>query len=164
MGSLLALCFSLLPAWLLGSRLLSPVFGAGLGVICGILFGVSIAAFAGRREEEFALKNPCAPREKLLDRGAANHFLRGGAVGGHLWLTDERLYFESHAYNLQNHTLTIPLSGIEGARLGLISAFVPTGLEVVTDGKRERLAIQNRRDWAGAIREATDHRTSPVGG
>ena len=101
MGSLWVLCFSLLPAWLFGSTLLSPVFGVGLGVLCGVLFGVSIATFVGRREEEFAPRNPCAPGETLLESGAANHFLRGEAVGGYLWLTDERLHFESHAYNLR---------------------------------------------------------------
>lgn len=38
MGSLLVLCFSLLPAWLFGFRFLFPVFG----VACGVLFDVSV--------------------------------------------------------------------------------------------------------------------------
>jgi uncharacterized membrane protein len=89
--------------------LVASLFGLGfdllklglvMGTVCGVLFGVTMAAFAGSQRRRFASRNPCVPGERLLKHGPANHALRGEGVGGYLYLTDGRLLFESHGFNV----------------------------------------------------------------
>ena len=161
MGLFWIFWFSLLPAWLVGFSLMPPLFGAALGLASGVLFGALMAAFVGRQERSFALQDPRAPGEKLVKQGGANHFRRGEAVGGYLWLTDRRLLFRSHRHNLQNHELSIPLRDVEGARPYLVAGVVPTGLRVYASGRREHFVVGDRRAWAAGIGAAADRLRLP---
>lgn len=95
--------------------------------------------------------------EKILRRGAANLQRGAETVGGELLLTDQRLYFRSHALNLQTGTTEIPLSHIRHMRpcwtrfLGLIP-LLPNSLAVgLSDGTEHRFVLVGRKEWAAAI-------------
>jgi hypothetical protein len=80
-------------------------------------------------------------------------------VGGRLWLTTERLVFESHGFNVQTGTTVIDREEISSAEpcwtrfLGLIP-LAPNSLAVtLRDGTTHRFVLWGRREWAAAILE-----------
>ncbi|MEG3192315.1 GRAM domain-containing protein [Lysobacter sp. D1-1-M9] len=97
------------------------------------------------------------PDEKLVREGRANLQRGMEAVGGKLFLTDQRLFFQSHAYNVQAGPTQIALSDVRGAQLcwtkflGLIPLF-PNSLAVQTaSGSEYRFVLSSREQWAAAI-------------
>jgi len=97
------------------------------------------------------------PEEKLIRDGAANLQRGAETVGGKLFLTDQRLLFQSHSFNMQTGATEISLSQIRGIRpcwtkfLGLIP-IAPNSLAVVTTSDIEyRFVLFGRKDWAAAI-------------
>ncbi len=157
MGAIFVLHFSLRPFF--GFRYDLLVFGVGIGTVCGVLFGVLMAAFSSYQGKKLTSENPCGLGEELIKQGGANHFLRGEGVGGYLYLTNERLLFKSHKFNIQNHEVSILIADIDSARPYLVAGFVPSGLEVVTGDRRERFVVAGRHDWAEEIRRANGQRT-----
>jgi hypothetical protein len=56
--------------------------------------------------------------EKMLLEAGASHIKGIEAVGGKLTLTDKRLVFKSHRFNLQNHQQEIPINEIKAVSQG----------------------------------------------
>ncbi len=81
------------------------------------------------------------------------------AVGGRLYLTTQRLIFESHRLNVQAGATVIRLTDIEGVwkcwtRLFGLIPVVPNSLAVATEtGKIYRFVISDRDKWMNIIRE-----------
>jgi hypothetical protein len=78
-------------------------------------------------------------------------------VGGWLYLTNQRLIFESHAFNIQTGRTIILLVNITGTRkcwtkfLNLIPLF-PNSVAVATkEGKEYRFVTFDRQTWIDAI-------------
>jgi len=97
------------------------------------------------------------PNENLVREGAANLQRGAETVGGRLFLTDQRLVFQSHSFNIQTGATEIPLSQVRGTRLcwtrflNLIP-LLPNSLAVATSsGAEYRFAIFGRKEWATAI-------------
>ncbi|HBN54099.1 MAG TPA: hypothetical protein DD456_08765 [Stenotrophomonas sp.] len=94
--------------------------------------------------------------ETLLREGAANLQRGMEAVGGRLFLTDRRLLFRSHGFNVQDGDTEIPLARIRGARpcwarlLGVLP-LLPNSLAVATDERDYRFVLFGRRQWLAAI-------------
>lgn len=93
-------------------------------------------------------------------RDAGANLQRGiEAVGGRLYLTSERLIFESHRFNVQTGATVIRLNEIEGVwkcwtRLFGLIPLVPNSLAVATErGKIYRFVISDRDAWMRIIRE-----------
>jgi hypothetical protein len=99
------------------------------------------------------------PNEKLQREGVANLQRGVETVGGKLFLTNQRLFFQSHSFNIQTGATDIPLSKIVGARrcwtkfLGFLPVF-PNSLAIDTIGGVEyRFVLWGRSNWATAICE-----------
>lgn len=97
------------------------------------------------------------PNEKLLREGAANLQRGAETVGGKLFLTDQRLFFQSHSINFQTGSTEIPLTQVRSTRLcwtkflNLIPVF-PNSLAVETSsGVEYRFVLFGRKAWAAAI-------------
>lgn len=95
--------------------------------------------------------------EKMLRKGAANLQRGAETVGGTLFLTDQRLVFQSHAFNIQTGPTEIPLPEIVGTRrcwtrfLGLVP-IMPNSLAVTTTrGAEYRFVLSGRGEWEAAI-------------
>lgn len=97
------------------------------------------------------------PDETIIKEGLAN--MRRGIlwVGGKLCLTDQRLVFEPHAFNIRRSATIIPLSSLAGVRkcwtrlLNLIPV-VPNGMAVsLKEGKKYRFVVWGRQEWVSAI-------------
>ncbi len=105
------------------------------------------------------MKIALAPGETLLREGAANLQRGIETVGGRLFLTDARLVFIAHAFNVQAGITDIPLASIHGVRpcwthfLGLIP-LAPNSLAVHAAAAEYRFVLSNRSWWGQAIMAA----------
>ena len=106
------------------------------------------------------------PNETLVREGVANLQRGAETVGGRLFLTDQRLLFQSHALNFQTGSTDIPVHQIQGVRLcwtkflNLFPLF-PNSLAVQTSGGTEyRFVLLGRKAWAAAI-GTQSHAASP---
>ena len=103
------------------------------------------------------MKSELLANETVVREGAANLQKGIEAVGGKLWLTNQRLVFESHALNVQSGITEINLSDVKMVRpcwtkfLNLIPLF-PNSLRIETaDGKHHQLVLFGRSKWKSAI-------------
>ena len=97
------------------------------------------------------------PNEKLLREGAASLQRGVETVGGKLFLTDQRLLFQSHAFNIQTGSTEIPLPQVRSTRpcwtrfLNVVPLF-PNSLAIETSsGTAYRFVLFGRKAWASAI-------------
>jgi hypothetical protein len=95
--------------------------------------------------------------ETPIKQGDANLQRGIETVGGQIYLTNQRLIFESHAFNVQTGATVVPLTDITGARkcwtkfLNLVPLF-PNSVAVTTNGGKEyRFVIFGRQEWIDAI-------------
>ena len=113
------------------------------------------------------METPSLPNETPVKQGAANLQRGIETVGGKLYLTNQRLVFESHALNIQTGATIIPLSSINRTRkcwtkfLNMIPIF-PNSIAVSTkEGKEYRFVAFGRQDWIDAIEAALGVSMSP---
>ena len=98
--------------------------------------------------------------ERILKDGTANFQKGMEAVGGKLYLTNQRLVFEAHLINVQRGVTEIGLSDIQSSekcwtKFAGIVPLVPNSLKVITkQGKEHRFALYGRQAWAAAIEVA----------
>jgi len=104
-----------------------------------------------------SMKTETRPGERIIREGPANLQRGIETVGGKLWLTSERLIFESHRFNVQTGATVVELSDIQSSEpcwtkfLGLIPLF-PNSLAVHTKAGAEfRFVLFGRSAWAAAI-------------
>lgn len=128
--------------------------GFVLGLCSGLFFGLMLAAFTAWQASQFTREVPDLEGEQLLKQGPANHFCGWEGVGGWLYLTDKRLLFRSHRFNIQNHELSIPLVEIAEVETCLTAWIVSNGLRVVTTRGAERFVVEGRRSWVKEIGQA----------
>jgi hypothetical protein len=132
--------------------LIAPLVGFGFGVMIGLP-----GFFLSRAMKKTTPFVP-AEGEPVVHRTRANHFLGAEGRGGHLVLTDRRLVFEPHRFNVQLAPLEIPLAAIDDvawnrvvARQGLVMSMM---LHVTTDGAVERFVVPEANAWAKRVAEA----------
>lgn len=99
------------------------------------------------------------PGERSVRDGAANMQRGIEAVGGRLFLTDARLVFHSHAFNVQTGVTEVPLHEVRSVarcwtRLFGLLPLVPNSISVRTDRAEHRFVVFGRAGWVEAIRSA----------
>ncbi len=98
---------------------------------------------------------PAALGEITLHSGPANLWRSVEAVGGTLTLTNARLFFAPHALAIQGGPLSIPLRDVASVELGNSLWVIPNQIVVHTrSGKRHKLVVWDRDQWASKIRQA----------
>jgi len=122
------------------------------GPISGLFFGVTIYFFATSKIVKQQTQIEVPDGISILYSDGANHFKNGEGVGGKLYLLTDRLQFQSHNFNIQNHGLTIDIGQIKDVSLCNIFGLVPTGLAITTlDGKKEKFVVGSRKVWKKEI-------------
>ncbi len=124
----------------------------GLSVFCGL--GVAPLTvgpvFMMVRGAGPAPTVPLEPGERILEEIAANHFLGGEARGGKLLLTDRRIAFRPHRFNVQLDTWSVPRSEVTSARTeGLRMVILNT-----RDGAEHWFVAMHPRDLAAKLEAA----------
>jgi hypothetical protein len=98
--------------------------------------------------------------ESVLKEGRANLQRGAETAGGRLFLTNRRLIFESHIFNVQRGGDQIQLSQISEMRPAWTKFFgvlplMPSTLSVRTSGGAEHnLVCRSRGSWMEAIQDA----------
>jgi hypothetical protein len=96
------------------------------------------------------------PDERFIREGAANMQRGLETVGGWLYLTDKRILFESHRFNMQTGPTEISLSDVMTARpawtrfLGFLPIF-PNSLVISAGEKEYSFVLSGREQWASTI-------------
>jgi len=109
------------------------------------------------QKKKFEMERPTFAGEDLVKEGGANHFKNIEAVGGWIYLTDQRLLFRSHAINVQRHELSIPLQKMREAKPCMTFGIIPNGLEIKTiDGNTEKFVVEDRKNWVKKILETSE--------
>jgi len=98
------------------------------------------ARIAKRLEMNFKIE--IRNNEKLELVTSANHFKGVEGVGGKLFLTDQRLVFKSHRFNIQNHEQEFDPNKIEKIE-------TPKGKELnfEYEGKLEKFIVDEPTKW-----------------
>jgi hypothetical protein len=139
-------------------------FGLVLGLAAGVLFGLLAAGFVAWQRSRFTREAPCMEGEQLVKQGPANHFRGPEGVGGWLYLTDKRLLFRSHCFNVQNHEVSMPLDEIVESEVCSTAWIIPNGLRVLTVQKTERFVVEGRHSWAAEINRVKGQAVRPDSG
>ena len=111
------------------------------------------------------MKIELRPDEKLLKEDPANLQRGLETVGGRLFLTDSRLVFVSHRFNVQSGPTEIALSDVHSVRpcwtkfLGLLP-LLPNSLAVTSTSAEHRFVVFGRSAWAQAIQTAASQLAS----
>jgi hypothetical protein len=102
------------------------------------------------------------PGETVVKESRANLQRGPETVGGHLYLTDHRLIFESHRLNVQRGATIVPLSDVVEVtpvwtRFLNLVPLLPNSIRVRTrEGEERRVVCSKRGDWMAAIERAKD--------
>ena len=102
------------------------------------------------------------PNDILVRKGVANMQRGAETVGGHLYLTNQRLRFESHSFNFQTGPSEIPLTEITSLKFcwsKFLNRFpiFPNSLAVMhADGSESSFVVHARKAWAQAIQTQLD--------
>jgi hypothetical protein len=92
--------------------------------------------------------------EIVLRQARANHLRQYEGVGGRLFLTNQRLFFKPHLFNVQTNEASIPLENITAIRTphsDLLSAKLAIKL---TNNFIEFFVVRKRKDWLKEIETA----------
>jgi len=129
-----------------------PRYALIAGLISGLAFGTVIYFFVTSKTVRKQMHIENMEGKPVLRSGGANHFINGEAVGGKLYLLTNKLQFQSHKFNVQNHGQTIDLDQIKEVNFYNTLGLIPNGLEIMTlGGQTEKFVVNGRRFWKEEI-------------
>jgi phosphate/sulfate permease len=122
------------------------------GPIAGLAFGVAIYFFITSKIVDRQTQIENLNDKPIVRLGGANHFVNGEAVGGKLYLLEDRLQFQSHSFNIQNHGQVIKIQQIKKVSFYNTLGLIPNGLSISTfQGKTEKFVVRKRHFWKKEI-------------
>ena len=94
--------------------------------------------------------------EFVIRKGAATRLVPFEGVGGKLFLTNQRLFFEAHSFNIQKRDGSIRLENIVAVE-AKHSDFISRKLSVYLRNKSvEEFNVYKRKIWVGEIEKAIE--------
>ncbi len=99
--------------------------------------------------------------ETLIKKSGANLQKGIETVGGHLYLTNQRLIFEAHAFNFQNKNTILGLSSIDSiekcwTKLLNLIPIMPNSLVIKSkEGEEYKFVLFGRNAWEVKINDIT---------
>ena len=122
------------------------------GPISGLVFGTVLYFFVTSKIVKRQTQIENFDNKQIVHSGGANHFINAEAVGGKLYLLTDKLQFQSHSFNIQNHGLTIEIEQIKEVSFYNTLGLVPNGLAITTlSGQKEKFVVSGRRLWKEKI-------------
>ena len=77
----------------------------------------------------------------IIYSGMANHVLNGESIGGHIFLTDDKIIFKGHGISLQKDEFEILLSDITTIETYKVAGMFGNGIKVVQQSKTDSFVI-----------------------
>lgn len=116
------------------------------GLIVGLLFAWTMQYTAKKLFKKVIVE--IADNEKIIKEGGANHFKVNEGVGGKLVLTDKRLIFKSHNFNIQNHQDNFELGQVDELESTKTLGFWENGLTLkLTNNDRHKFIVDQPVEW-----------------
>lgn len=123
--------------------LLLGIFGGLLFAVIMMLFTAILASKKDQLRKRYGMEGP------VLHDGAANRMVYKEAVGGWIFLMEDRFCFVPHAFNTAVGEWSVPYTDItavtEGKRIRSIAVHTK-------EGKVEEFVVNNRREWIGLLK------------
>jgi hypothetical protein len=130
------------------------ISGLSGGIVAAFVVGGLIRLIANSKRWKQGTQIDTEANERILFETGANHFKRMEAVGGRLYLTNKRLVFKSHKYNIQKHELSINLSDINRVDRYKTFGIVNNGLAVSTSGNTiVKFVVEQPNEWLNQLTE-----------
>ncbi|QIL40778.1 hypothetical protein G7074_16815 [Pedobacter sp. HDW13] len=130
------------------------IMGPISGLIFGLFMGLMLYFFSKSKKVNDQTKLEGVNETDIVYAGASNHFIKREAVGGKLYLLNDRLVFKSHSLNIQNHTLSIQIDNINEVSFFSPLGIVKNGLQLtLKDGAIEKFVVNNRNIWKQHIEQ-----------
>jgi hypothetical protein len=131
------------------------------GLLGGIIIGIICSWLAELFNNSLFVKSVTKiitePDEIIFYETPANHFKGVEAVGGKLYLTNKRLFFKSHKFNIQNHKLSIYWDEIMHVDRYKALGLVNNGFSVVIRGGIiEKFVVKEIEEWMEQLSEKTN--------
>jgi hypothetical protein len=124
--------------------------GLFFGVLMAVMMGIAskkLPKWLGFNRPGFAHPG-LQPDEKIEFEGPANLFRGIEGVGGKLFLTNQKVIFNSHKINIQRGQTNIDYSDIARVEKRRTLKIIPNGLRVITvDSKNYNFVVNNREQW-----------------
>ncbi|MBA3683449.1 MAG: hypothetical protein H0W73_20130 [Bacteroidetes bacterium] len=122
------------------------------GPISGLAFGMVLYFFLTSKTVKKQTQIENLDSKPIIRSGGANHFINGEAVGGKLYLLKDKLQFQSHGFNIQNHGQIIDHEQIKEVSFYNTLGIIPNGLTIITrSGQTEKFVVNGRRHWKEEI-------------
>jgi hypothetical protein len=130
---------------------LRVIISAGIGgLVAGVLFAWSMKSASKRLFKKIIVDT--GENENIIKEGGANHFKGLEAVGGKLVLTDKRLIFKSHGFNIQEHQESFDLQQLEKLYVTKTVKFLESGLTLeLKNNDRHRFIVEDPKQWVEEI-------------
>lgn len=120
--------------------------------IAGLLWGLLMYFFINSKKVKQQTQITGVDERDIIHSGGANHFKNAEAVGGKLYLLQDKLEFKSHGFNIQNHAFIINTEEIKEITYFNTLGLVPNGMKLILkDGDEEKFVVNNRNFWKTAI-------------
>jgi hypothetical protein len=124
----------------------SVFFGAFMTLLFPYLFGKFAVSLGKNINPDLDLD------EEIESLGPANLFRGKEAVGGKLFLTNEKLIFKSHKLNIRTGQTDIPYEAIRDIQERKTAKLIDNGLHIITiDGSEYNFVVDNRDTWIEKI-------------
>lgn len=129
--------------------------GLVVSTVIGGLFAGSVFAVAMQYSAKRLLKSiriETTDNETILKEGGANHFKGKEGVGGKLVLTDRRLIFKSHKFNIQNHQESFDLAQVQKIQVTKTFGILENGLALeLVNKETHKFIVDDPADWMEKI-------------
>lgn len=121
--------------------------GVVTGAVAGILFSFFISIFKSSKLVH-DIDIELDPDEEVVFETDANHFVGAEGVGGKLFLTTNRLVFNSHKINIQSGERSIMLEEIAEIKRYKTLGFINNGISVISNSNRvDRFVVEQPDKW-----------------
>jgi hypothetical protein len=123
------------------------------GPLSGLMFGTILYFFVNsnmiKRQTSIEIDEG-----KIIRSGGANHFLNKEAVGGKLYLLEDKIIFKSHNFNTQNHKEEYLLNNITKIEFCNTLGIIPNGMKILmNENQSEQFVLNNRKFWKKDIED-----------
>lgn len=130
------------------------IFGLLLGLIWLPLMRLTLSKFGKSQRIMDQTEIEPFDDETMVFEGPANHFKRREGRGGRLYLTDKRLHFVPHFFNIQRSKVSIPVPEVVEAfhsKKKTIIGVIANELIVKTKVETHRFVVDEDANWPKRI-------------
>lgn len=108
-----------------------------LGVVFGVRFSIRLNKTIKAKTEQLinSIEPDLHDGEVIEHQWGASLFLNKEAVGGLLFITNERCFFQSHNVNIQRVNITFPYDGITKVQAVKTAKIIDNGVKIFTSDK-----------------------------